>query len=405
MAVAQGIATQFKRVKQSGLGSPGSTGSQLLRRVTAEFNLERDTYTSNEIVDHQQSTGATAGIGKVTGKLNGELSAGTFAQEFSALTRKVFTATTAATSVGLTVGSPTGGVYPLTRSAGSWLTDGFKVGDVVRLSVGSMNAANLSKNLLIVAITSATAANVLPLNGVAMVAEGPITGNTVTVVGKKSWVPTSGHTNDYYSYEKWYTDLTKSELFVDCKPAQAQLTLPATGIATVNFDIAGLGRTLGSSEVLTTPTAATTSSVLTAVQGKAIVGGAVTSITGAQLTINGNIQPGEAEVGANTISDHQRGRVAVTGSFTAKFSSTTLQLLFDQQTPTSLILVVADSASATADFITFVMTNVKLFSDTSNDGEKEIIRTYNFTAAIDGAGGAALATNQTIISIQDSQAP
>jgi len=147
----------------------------------------------------------------------------------------------------------------------------------------------------------------------------------------------------------------------------------ATGIATVNFDIAGLGRTLGTAEVLTSPTAATTSAVLTAVQGKAIVGGSVTSITGAQLTINGNIQPGEAEVGANTISDHQRGRVAVNGSFTAKFSSTTLQALFDAQTPTSLILVVADSASPTADFITFVMTNVKLFSDTSNSNDLGLV--------------------------------
>jgi hypothetical protein len=74
--------------------------------------------------------------------------------------------------------------------------------------------------------------------------------------------------------------------------------------------------------------------VLTSVQGKAgALGGATATITGASSTINGNIQPGEAEVGANTISDHQRGRVAVNGSFTAKFSSVTLQAMFDASPP------------------------------------------------------------------------
>jgi hypothetical protein len=48
---------------------------------------------------------------------------------------------------------------------------------------------------------------------------------------------------------------------------------------------------------------------------------------------------------------------------------------------------------------------VLISSIDDDDGEKQIVGTYNFTAAINGAGGAALANNQTIISIQDSQAP
>lgn len=401
MTVAQGISTTFARVKQSALGSPGSTGSALARRVTATFNLDRDKYNNNEITSHQQGTGDTAGIGKTSGKLNALLSAGTYSLEFAALLRKLFVATTPITALSITIAG-SGPTYTITRSSG-WWTDGIKVGDVIRLSVGTLNAANISKNLLITALTQ-TVATVMPLNGVALVAEGPITGCTVTVIGKKSWVPTSGHTNEYFTWEKGHADLTKYELFTDVKVAMADIALPASGNATVNFDLPGLGRTLGTSATLTSPAAETTSTVLSSVQGKVLVGGTATSITGAQIQINGNIQPGEAEVGSNSISDHQRGRVTVTGSFTAKFTSTTLQAIFDAQTATSLVLVVADSASATAEFVTFVMTNIKLFSDTADDGEKEIIRTYSFTAAIDGAGGAALANNQTIISIQDSLA-
>lgn len=414
MAVAQGISKTLAIGEQTALGSSGASSSQLFRRVTSNFNLERDTYTSNEIVDHQQSTGATAGVGKTTGALNGELSAGTYGLLFSNLLRKAWAATAAMTSVGLTIGAVSNGVYPLTTT-GNWYSAGFKIGDVVRLSVGTLNALNIGKNLLIVDITSATAAKVVTLNGTALFPEGSITGCTVTVIGKKVWTPTSGHLNKYLSVEEGYADLTRYELYNDVKVAQAQLSLPATGIATVNFDMPGLSRTRSGSATLSAATAASSTSILTAVQGKVVTfpqGGvaAVTNITGAQVTIAGNIQAGEAEVGSNAISDHQRGRVAVNGSFTAKFSAITLQDVFDNQTPITLILSVADSASPTSDFVTLVMTNVKLFSDTADDGEKEIIRTYNFTAAINGAGdatGAApnlTAYHKTIISIQDSQA-
>lgn len=402
----QGIATLYKRVKQSAIAVPGSTGSALARRVTIELNLERDQYENPEIVSHQQSTGATAGVAKTTGKWNGILSPGTFSSELGSLLRKDFAATAAMATVSLTIGAATLGVYPLTRAAGSWLTDGLKVGDIIRLSVGTLNAANIAKNLMVVDITSATAAKVIPVNGVALVAEGPITGCTVTVIGKKSFVPKTGHTNDYYTWEKWYPDVGagKSELFTDVKPASADITLPPTGNSTIVIDLPGLGRTRGATEILTSAAAETTTPVLTSVQGKILVGGVVTPVTGLQFKIDGGIQPGEPEVGSNAISDHQKGRIKISGQFTAKFTATTFQDIFDNQTPTSLIGMAADSASATADFITFVMSRVKLFSDGADDGEKEIIRTYSFTAEINGAGGPALANDATIISIQDSQA-
>ena len=404
MAVAQGINTRVKRVKQSGLGVAGSAGSQLVRRVTATFNKTTDTYTSAEIASHQQSTGATQGVGATTGALNCELSPGTYALEFSALLRKAQAATAAITSVGLTIGAATGVVYPLTRAAGSWLTDGVKIGDVIRITVGSMNAANLSKNLLVTNISSATVASVIALNDVALFPEGPIAGNTVTVIGKKVWVPTTGHTSDYFTVERWFPDVPASEVYRDVKVASAALTLPATGIATVNFDMPGLARIEGAAEVLTSPTAESGSEVLTAVQGKVVVNGVVTAVTSANVTINGTVTPGEAEVGSSSRSDHNVGRVMVSGSFSAKFGSTVLQAIRTAQTPVSLILVAANNATGLAEFVTIVMPTVKIFSDEANDGETEIIRSYSFTAQYTSAGGAALASHQTIVSIQDSLA-
>jgi len=401
MAVAQGISKQIKMVKQTVLGTPVTSGSQKIRRVTAQFNLDRDTYSSSEIVSHQQSTGASVGVSKTSGKLNCEMSAGTYDDMWATLCRKTFAATTPITAVSLTIGAAAAGVYPLSRAAGSWLTDGIKVGDVIRITVGAMNAANLNKNLLVTSIGSATVCSVVPLNGAALVAEGPITGNTVTVVGKKTYVPLTGHTNEYFTIEQWFADLSKSEMFVDVKVASADVTLPATGIATVNFDMPGLSRVTASAEALTSPATESATSVLTAVAGKVVVNGAVTSITGATLKIDGNIQAGEAEVGASAVSDLIRGRVAVSGSFTAKFSDTTLQALFNSQATVALHLVAASDLTGTSDFVAFTMTGVKIFSDTADDGEKEIIRTYNFTAQYNAA---TTSTDGSLIVIQDSQA-
>lgn len=408
MANEQGLLKQTVFAKQtSGLGVPATTGGKIKRRTSAVFSKMVDTYESNEIVSHQQSTGANAGIVKTSGKLDGLISPGTFTEQFASLLRKDAAATTAITGASLTIAASAPN-WSLTRAAGSWLTDGMKVGDVIRLSVGTLNAANASKNLLVVSITSATVMVVRPVNGVALAAEGPITGCTVTVVGKKTWAPTSGHTNDYWSVEEWYSGLGRSELFTDCKIAKADVTVPATGNATVSFDVPGLNRSENTSQQISSPASETSTNVLTAVGGLVLVNGAATAVTGIQFSIDGHIQPGEAEVGTNQIGDHIRGEISVSGQFTAKFSSTTLQQLYTGQTLFTIMVVLTDGNGAAADFVSFTVPQCKAFGDTPDDGEaKEIVRTYPFTAQIPSAtvGGPALAHNQTIISIQDSQAP
>ena len=205
--------------------------------------------------------------------------------------------------------------------------------------------------------------------------------------------------------EEWYSDLAKSELYTDVKIAKADIALPATGNATVSFDCPGLGRTRATSQQIASPAVETTTSVLTSVNGCVVINGVVTPITSAQVTIDGHIQPGEAEVGSNAISDLVRGEVSVSGQFMAKFSNTTLQDRFDDQTNVKLFLVIAENATATADFVALTMSAVNIFGDAADDGEaKEIIRTYPFTAKLNGQGTGVNGDLQTILSIQDSQA-
>lgn len=402
MPNALGLLKQTVFAKQSALNTAATTGGKIKRRTSSQFGLVKATYESNEIVSHQQSTGANHGVRSTKGKIDGLLSPATFSEQFYSLLRKDGAATTAITGLTLTIAS-SGSNWTITRSTGDFLTGGIKAGDVVRITAGSVNAANLNKNMLVISLT-ATVLTVRPVNGVAMASDTSVASCTITIPGKKTWVPTTGHTNDYWTVEECYTGLARFEQYVDCKIAKGDVAIPASGNATVSFDVPGLTRTKGSSQTITSPAAETTTNVLTAVNGVVVVNGVVTPITGAQFSINGNIAPGEPEVGSNAITDMIRGEIAVAGSFTAKFSSVTLQDLFDNETVVKLFFVITDGTTGTADFITFVMSAVKLFGDDADDGEaKEIIRTYPFTAQLNGAGGASLADHQTIISIQDSQ--
>ncbi len=402
---AQGIRKTLAYKAQSAKGTAASgSGGQLLRRVTSVFSQDVNTFENDEIASHQQSTGVTIGGKMTNGTINGLLSAGTYEDLFANLLRADFAATSAMTGLSLTIAA-SGSNYTITRGSGSYLTSGLKAGDVIRLTAGSFAAANLNKNLLVISVGSATVCTVTPVNGSSMTAEGPIASATMTIVGKKSKPPTSSHTNVYLTFEEFYSGITRSEVYSDCKIASAEIGLPASGNATVNFTVPGLLRTSSGAQVLTTPTAETTSEVLNGTNGRLLVNGtAVTNVTGVQLTIDGGVTHGEMVVGSNYAPDLDIGRIRVSGQFTAMFDSATLQALYDAETVISLVMVVTDNDDADAEFVAFSLSAIKLTGDQPDDGEKKIVRTYPFTAQINGSGGTSLANDQTIITVQDSLA-
>ncbi len=405
MTVAQGINKKTVIKVQSALGVPATgAGGQELRRVTSVAKEVRATYENNEIVAHQQSTGVNLGTASTDWQYDGLLSPGTYAAIMAAVLRKAFVAGVIAAGVSLTIAGA-GPQYTLTRAAGSYLADGFKVGDVIALTLGALNANSLSNNLVIIGLT-ATVATVLVLNGTALVAQGPITGNTITVRGKKTLAPLTGHTDLLFSLEEWYADISKSEFFPDMRIGKVDIGLPASGNATMKLSAMGLGvKTPSGVQVLTSPTPATTTPVLTSVRGVLVVNGAgIQTVTGVSFSIDANLTAEGPVVGSNFSPDMSRGRIKVTGQFTALFDSTTLADMYHAETLISMVAIMAADTTNASDFVSFGMSAVKLTGDAPDDGEKAIVRTYPFTAQLNAAGGALLADDQTIISMQDSQA-
>ena len=407
MSIAQGINKIVTFRKQTGLNNIGSATGQIMRRESGTFNLTKSTFENNEIAQHQQSTGITHGLRSVTGALNGVLSPNTYSAFFGSILRKSFAAVTPITGKAITIGAAVAGVYPLTVAAATLLTGGFKIGDVVRLSVGSLSTANLDANLLIVAMASETDVSVIPVNGDALIPEGPISGCTITVVGKKTHAPTSGQTQEYWQIEEWSSDIATggSRVFQDCVFGSADIGLPAEGNATVAFNLAGLDASFGNTQVITSPTAETTTPVLTAVNGIVVANGVqVGLITGATIKIDCGAANMGAVVGNNISPDIQRGRIKVSGQLTVFRQDGAFTTLFDDATEIAISLIITDDGTKDSDFVGFTMSSVKFSGDTLDDGEKGLIQTMPFTAQLNGNGGAALANDKTIISIQDSLA-
>ena len=323
----------------------------------------------------------------------------------AAAVRRAYVAVTSITGASITVAGA-GPTYTLTRAAGSFLTDGIKVGQVGRLTAGGFNAANINKNLFVLDVT-ATVLTVMPLNGVALVAEGPIGSATYAIPGKTTFAPSTGHTDLSYAIEHYYSDLDESELFLGCKINQMDVALPPTGIATMAFQFMGKDMTPfsgGSAPYYTSPTAETSTGVLAAVNGLLIAQGvAIASVTGLNFSLKGNMAA-EPVVGSNTYPDIAEGRITVDGQLTALFESITMRDYFLNETEVALAVALATGSSATADFMTFTLPRIKFGGATKDDGEKNLVQTMPFTALYNSTGGAGVKHEQSTIAAQDSQA-
>lgn len=403
MTIATGVKKKIAYKKETTWGTlAGATSAKYLRRVSGVFNLKKETFESGEIRTDYQVADMRHGIRSAEGSLSGELSPRTYADFFQAIVARDFTAGVAASAQTLTIAAGSGTAYTITRAAGSFLTDGFKIGTVVRLSGANLNAANIAKNLLVTGVT-ALALTVQVLNGSALTAQATAAASDVTTVGKTTYVPTSGHTDQSFTVEEFYTDISQSEVFTGMKVGSVGVSIPASGFTTA--DISFMGKDMaqtGTTQYFTTPTAAGTDFTMASTNGLLVVNGApVALLTSVDFSIERAMENAQV-VGSNSIADMLSGRIRCTGNFSAYFTDGTFRDYFANESTISLIVTVASSNAANADFISFTFPKIKVGSADKNDGESGITTTHSFTALLNDVTSAGL--EGTTVQIQESQA-
>lgn len=404
MPIAKNISKNLGIKKETTYGTlAGAAGARLLRRVTSNFNLVKENYVSAEVRTDYQDADFRHGVRSAEGTISGEFSPGTYSDLFAAALAKAFVAGVAITGAAITVAA-SGSQYTLTRGSGSYLTDGFKVGDVVRMTAATgLNADCLNKNLLITALT-ATVATCSVLNDSTMT---PAAGTAVSlsVTGKKTFVPQTGHTSDSFTVEEWYSDIAQSEVFTGCKVNTIGISIPATGMATLDFGF--MGKDLaqsGTTQYFTTPTALGTTGVMAGVNGVVVFNGTpVAVITDASININRNIA-NTTVLGSNSIAESIDGKAMVDGSISLYFIDAVAKAAFANETEVSLIFTMTANNLAASDFMSITLPRVKINSADKSESDTGITMSCDFKALLAIAGGAGTASELSTIVCQDSAA-
>jgi hypothetical protein len=403
--IAAGVFKKLNVKKQTGQGviAPGgaSTG-QSLRRVTSTIDLNKAFYKSAEIRPSMQRSDGRQGVRSVSGQIQGELSVGTYQGFFESVLRQAAQAVvTTGAQTNMTAAVTVAPAGTITRLAGSFFTDGFVVGDLVTSSGWTTTGAANNAHLFIITALTALVMTVYPLDGVAFAAKA--SGDSVTTVtaGKKTWLPQTGHTRDYWTIEHNFSDVSLSERFVDCVITGFNVKMGSTGMVNVTFPVMGLDMQTGGSAYFTSPTAASSGTVVASANGILILQGLKVGVmTSIDMTVNGNYTAPGGVVGANVDPDIFPGAVDVNGTVTILFDSATYRDMFLNETIAQLAVALTASNVANPAALAINMPTLKFTDANKDDGEKGLTLTMAFTALENTTAGAGQLLST--ISVQDT---
>ena len=397
----------------------------VLRRASCDISPQLATFKSNEIRPDRQLITYRHGTQTIRGTLRGELSTASYKDIFASLLAGAFTAgaissITAATNTLTYVAAANGVAATITRTTGSWITDGLKWGDLFRIA-GSGVAANNARNFRILGLTSTTitvsrvpssAADAALINGsLEALTAGTDTSGTVTftVTGKKLTTPDpfAGGTllDPSFTLEQYFSDQGVYELYTGCKPTEIRMNFVPSGISSFECTFLGQKYSNGSGQYFTAATGAATTNAASGVSGTIRVDdldlGLVTNLN---MTITGghSVDP---VIGTPFVPFVFPGVIDISGSLSILFYDETFFNVAVNETEVDLILVqTLNPGIANSDHISFKMPRIKLNSVQKDDGAKAIIGSYSFQALKYTAGGTGTAYDNTTLVIQDTNA-
>lgn len=390
------VVTYKKEDQNWGVLPLDVTSAKTLRRVTAGFNLNKETYQSDEIRSDYQMADMRHGTNTVEGSISGELSPDSYSDFIASALGGYFGAGGYANSIEVTIDESAG---TCTRTVGSWLVNNFKIGDVIRFDGFGNENDNL--NLLVINVT-ALVLTVVSLNETSLVDDIAVV-DTYTI-GAKVGTPSSGHSHDSYAFEEFYSDIAQSETFSGNRVGNVGVSMPSSGLSTIEIGFTGKTRErTATTQYFTNPIEQNENSIFASVNGALIVNGGVFAlVTSVNLNIERNLST-ESVMGSDLVAGVFEGRVLVSGEFSYLVRNGTFRDYFDNEDEISLVVSLATDNSDNSDFMTFVLPRIKITADAKDDGEKGIVATASFQALKNSQGGIGLSTEKTTLVIQDSK--
>lgn len=363
---------------------PANTGGKYYPRVTLDLNLTREQFSSARINSTAQVYDSRSGTDNVEGTLSDEVAAGSHTDLWAGLLRGEWKA--GDTSGALTTVASAATVNTLTRTGGSWITDGFRVGDVVNISGFAAPATANNVRTVITALT----ATVMTVND-PLVTKAAGDSVTIAVAGNKLAIPAlaADRTDDSFTIEQYFSDIAVSNIATGVKVGSASISMSPDAMATVEFGLMGKDMTSGT-KYFTSPAAATASSVMGSNKAQLFfAGGQSTLVTAFSAEINGGLEAGK--VIGNQLPDNTRPAAAIfqgvfeiTGEMSVYFENDDIFTMFRDETPATLsVRMIGDNGK---EFV-IKFPRLKLGSATPDDKQTGgLIQTVSFTALYNESG-------------------
>jgi hypothetical protein len=371
---------------QSGLNAPasGAGATGIFVAPSPGLGLQRAVIDNPTIRNDGQSTKGRLGTKKGGAVYNHVLGVGSADAWLEAIMRGTFVASLAITNAAMT--SITTTTNTIVAAGGSWLTQGVRVGDKVKLT-GHSTAANNGKWLRVLGVTASTLT--LPTGALTLDAT-PDASFTLTVAKTVSM----GNVDRYFSLEDVGQDIDASEYGTDMKLCKLEISAQpdANVMATFTF----MGRDVQAmsgvtSPVFTSPTYTTTLPLVMA-DGTIRVGGVDYAVlTGFSFILD---RGGDApSVLAPNAPDIFLANAKLSGSFSAYRQDLTFLSAFSNETTVDFFVDMVENEADPKDFVSWYVGNATLAGNTKQIAASGgMVETVPWFAGTDATGGDRVAT-------------
>lgn len=342
--MADGFRTRVSIVPEVTYGVTPATPAMLRLPVTGHSMADRVSQTPSNIINQTRNIEDMVRTGRgATGTLPCELrhspnGEGLNAAMFALLSNSTVTAAATVTTCTTTAANKT-----VTRGSGSFITDGFAVGDIIRLSGGLAADMGYLRVTNVVALT-------LTVDRVANFTGSP--GNVTVTRGARA---TNALSEQSFTVEIAHLDLQRAHIYRGCVFNSASINLAVNQLATVSFQ-------LEAKDSIVTGNTGTTDQFVTGATYSAMTFAPTLDPIGVQevqlsnasgvgqdvpaqsvaLSIANNIRPREQLAALGPVS-MSRGQFTASANLSAYFDNQDDQTTFLGNTATDLWMVAVDA--------------------------------------------------------------
>lgn len=343
---------------QPTVATPPGTGSAKQLRIDASpgLSLKRTTITNPEVRSDGLSSMGRLGSRMVDGSYNVPITVGGVDDLWEAVMRSTWVAAVVITEATASLTSITTTTSTIVAGAGSWITAGVRVGDVVRLTNHS-TAGNNSINLRVKTVTALT----LTVHGTPLILNAVAdTAFTLTILKKLKHGATPVKRAFYV--EEYNQDIDASEVFDYCKVVQIKVAGSPDGNATAEVSFLGLNGDVlasGASPYFLSPTLGSAIRLVFADASISYNGADILTATGFEFTIAITAKT-EPVIGSTSSPDVFDNDCVVTGSLTFIRQDLANVSKFIAETEVELHILLVEPESEPKDCIAFYIPRVKL---------------------------------------------